>query len=242
MHDVGQSILHWVEHIGLMRQQRKEAKTKSAKHSMTIIGSLLQPGVCGPFSPLAVKHVMFPLSSREKREKVNDPKCLLHFLDWGTLNDGHGGQSDQTDWCSGQSEFISFWHHSRTDVTPGVLHSCCVSWRREDFLFQDSSCCRYSDYIFLPGVQDENWVCLSLDTSWMLLIPVKDNQSLLACRITASLSFLLGCWASGSRLSERTNHGWRICPVWKIKAIFLLSSSCQDLYMSPPCTLAISCC
>lgn len=75
MHDVGQSIRYWVEHTGLMRQEKKEAKTKSAKHSMTKIGSLKQSGVCGPFSPLAVKHVkMFSLSSTKKGEKVNDEK------------------------------------------------------------------------------------------------------------------------------------------------------------------------
>lgn len=80
MHDVGHSIRYWVENTGLMRQEKKEAKTKSDKHSTTKIGSLSQFGVCGSFSPLAVKHVkMFSLSSTKKGEKVNDQKCLLYF-------------------------------------------------------------------------------------------------------------------------------------------------------------------
>lgn len=79
MHDLGQSIrrsrAHWVN-----AKAEGGGKKKSAKHSMTIIRSLLQFGVSGLFSLFSVKIVKMSFLCPRQKKRVNDQKGLLYFF------------------------------------------------------------------------------------------------------------------------------------------------------------------
>lgn len=117
MHDLGQSIrrsrAHWVN-----AKAEGGGKKKSAKHSMTIIRSLLQFGVSGLFSLFSVKIVKMSFLCPRQKKRVNDQKGLLYFFffpQWGKLNNSLRGSRRDDDRCSCVREFNSFWRLSMTN-------------------------------------------------------------------------------------------------------------------------------
>lgn len=166
------------------------------------------------------QNVFFVLYREKRKGQWSKVSALLSLseVNWiiaklGLWTRRGQGQLDKADWSSCLSDFISFWR----------LHPCRDHWRRVRDLFLDiSSCCCYSDYVFLIRILDENRTFFR-----MLLISVNNIHLPLACRITSFFfiySFIsLPLQTQPAPLLTAVLLAiscQKHSPIWKIKAYF----------------------